>query len=174
MSLQHALDRQRAIYTQGLAGKRPVVPFDAAGLRRAARDKLSRAAWDYIDGGAGDEQTAVANQQAFNAVTIRPRMMRSNESCDVSSTLLRTSLPFPMMLAPIGALDLVHPRADCMVAEACRNTGIPFVFSNQAGASMESCTAAMGDTPRWFQLYWSKSDELVLSFVRRAEACGCQ
>src|SRR6185437_16529248 len=43
-----------------------------------------------------------------------------------------------------------------------------------AGTPMEICAADMGETPRWFQLYWSRSDELVLSFVRRAEACGCK
>lgn len=174
MGLQHALARQRDIYTRGMAGKRPAVPFLADDLRRAARDKLSRPAWDYIDGSAGDEQTAQANLHAFSAVTIRPRLMRNNESCDFSSTLFGTPLPFPMMLAPIGALDLIHPQADRMVAQACRHTGTPFVFSNQAGTPMEVCAQDMGDAPRWFQLYWSKSDELVLSFVRRAEACGCQ
>lgn len=174
MGLLHALERQRRIYTQGMAGKRPRVPFQEAQLRIAARDKLSQAAWDYIDGSAGDELTTAANLQAFRAVEIRPSMMHNNESCDFSSTLFGTSLPLPMLLAPIGALDLIHPHADCMVAEACRSTGVPFVFSNQAGAPMEECASRMGDAPRWFQLYWSKSDELVLSFVRRAEACGCQ
>ena len=48
------------------------------------------------------------------------------------------------------------------------------VFSNQASKPMEEVAAAMGDAPRWFQLYWSSSDELVASFVRRAEACGCE
>jgi lactate 2-monooxygenase len=48
------------------------------------------------------------------------------------------------------------------------------IFSNQASRPMEECAAAMGDAPRWFQLYWSTSNELVESFVRRAEACGCE
>jgi isopentenyl diphosphate isomerase/L-lactate dehydrogenase-like FMN-dependent dehydrogenase len=48
------------------------------------------------------------------------------------------------------------------------------VFSNQASVPMETCAAAMGDSPRWFQLYWSTSDELVESLVGRAEACGCE
>jgi L-lactate dehydrogenase (cytochrome) len=47
------------------------------------------------------------------------------------------------------------------------------VFSNQASVSMEDCVAEMGDAPRWFQLYWSTSDELVESLVGRAEAAGC-
>lgn len=135
---------------------------------------MSEKAWAYIDGGAGNEDSIAANAAAFSKVAIIPRMMRPNETADFSTSLLGMKLPFPLLLAPIGALDLVCPGADGMVARACGDTGIPFIFSNQAGTPMEACAKEMGDTPRWFQLYWSKSDDLVLSFVRRAEACGCR
>ncbi|HNL40330.1 MAG TPA: alpha-hydroxy-acid oxidizing protein, partial [Saprospiraceae bacterium] len=49
----------------------------------------------------------------------------------------------------------------------------PYVFSNQASVPMEAAAAAMGNTPRFFQLYWSRSDDLALSFLQRAEASGC-
>ncbi|GGA93698.1 alpha-hydroxy-acid oxidizing protein [Puia dinghuensis] len=173
MAFIPALDRQRSIFIKGLSGRRPLIPFEAATLRETAKRKMSTPAWAYIDGGAGDEKTIAANLAAFSRVVIRPQMMRPNASADLSTTLLGMRLPVPLLLAPIGVLDLVCRGADRMVAEACRETGIPFVFSNQAGIPMETCAAAMGDTPRWFQLYWSRSDELVLSFVRRAEACGC-
>ena len=51
--------------------------------------------------------------------------------------------------------------------------GIPYIFSNHASRPIEEVAAAMGDRPNWFQLYWSKSQELVASFVQRAEKCGC-
>jgi lactate 2-monooxygenase len=51
---------------------------------------------------------------------------------------------------------------------------VPFIFSSQASFPMEQVAAAMGDGPRWFQLYWSRDDALVRSFVARAEACGCE
>src|SRR5205085_11371570 len=51
--------------------------------------------------------------------------------------------------------------------------GVPVVFSNQASTPMERCAEVMGDSPHWFQLYWSRSNELVESFVSRAERCGC-
>jgi lactate 2-monooxygenase len=68
---------------------------------------------------------------------------------------------------------MVHPEADLAVAKAAASLGVPFIFSNQASKPMEACSALMGNNPRWFQLYWSKSNELVKSFVQRAEACGC-
>ena len=67
-------------------------------------------------------------------------------------------------------LSLAHRDADLAVARAAAERGIPFVFSNQASVPMEDTAAAMGDNPRWFQLYWSTSDELVDSFLARAAA----
>jgi lactate 2-monooxygenase len=174
MALQQALDRQRSIYLKGMSGARPRIPFHSAALRDAARQRMSPRAWAYIDGGAGNEESISANSAAFSRHAIRPRMMRPNETADHSGSLFGRSLAFPLLLAPIGALDLVCRGADKIVARAASETGVPMIFSNQAGVSMEACAAAMGDGPRWMQLYWSKSDELVLSFVRRAEACGCE
>jgi lactate 2-monooxygenase len=77
------------------------------------------------------------------------------------------------LLAAIGVLDLAHPQGDTEVAKAAAATGIPMIFSNQASAPMEACAGVMGESTRWFQLYWSKSDDLVASLVSRAEACGC-
>ena len=79
-----------------------------------------------------------------------------------------------MLLAPVGVLEMAHPDADVAVAEAASSLGLPMVFSTQASRSMEDCAAVMGGSPRWFQLYWSSSDELVASFLSRAEAAGCE
>jgi lactate 2-monooxygenase len=174
MPLIRAIERQRSIYIEGLSGQRPLVPFHAHALRELAKRKMSAEAWAYIDGGAGNEESISGNASAFSTLAIRPHVMRPNDSADFSTTLLGLNLAFPVMLAPIGALDLVCTGADRIVARACNDTGTPFIFSNQAGTPMEACAAEMGDTPRWFQLYWSRSDELVLSLVRRAEACGCR
>jgi len=87
--------------------------------------------------------------------------------------LFGRTLPAPLLLAPVGVLELAHRDADLAVARAGAGEGIPVIFSNQASRPMEACAEAMGEAPRWFQLYSSTSNELVESFVGRAEACGC-
>lgn len=169
-----ALKRQKAIFTAGMSGRRPNIPFHAGKLREVAQKHMSARAWAYIDGGAGSETSIASNAASFAHVRILPHMMQHIESADFSTSLFGMDLSHPLLLAPIGVLDLVCPQADRLVARACRNVGVPFVFSNQAGTPMEVCAEDMGDTPSWFQMYWSKSDELVGSFVRRAEACGCK
>jgi lactate 2-monooxygenase len=165
--------RQREIYIAGVGGHRPAVPVAQAGLEKAAQAAMSPEAWAYVAGGAGRESTMDANRAAFEKWRIVPRVLRDVEQRDLSVELFGRRLPSPLLLSPIGVLAMVHRDADLAVAKAAAALGVPYIFSNQASVPMETCAAAMGDNPRWFQLYWSRSNELVASFVKRAEACGC-
>jgi len=167
------LARQTEIYLAGVRGRRQAIPFGHEQLERAARGRMSPQAFAYVAGGAGAERTIAANRAAFDRHRIVPRVLRDVSGRDLSVELLGRRLPTPFLLAPIGVLELAHKDADVAVARAAAAEGVPMIFSNQASRPMEECAAAMGDAPRWFQLYWSTSDELVASFVRRAEACGC-
>ena len=166
-------ERQIEIYVKGLSGKRSKVPVDMQALKSAARAVMSEEAYAYIAGGAGMESTMQANREAFERWRIVPRMLNDVSTYDTSVTLFGDRLPSPFLLAPIGVLDMAHKDADVGVAQAAAEEGIPMIFSNQASASMEDCAAVMSDSPRWFQLYWSKMDDLVVSLVQRAENCGC-
>ncbi len=169
----NALDRQKAIYLGGAAGIRQKIPFDLALLEQQARAKMSPEAFAYIAGGAGLESTVTANRSDFERWRIVPRMLRNVEQRDTALDFFGKKIPAPFFLAPIGVLEMAHPDADLAVAQAAADMGVPYIFSNQASVPMEACAAAMGDTPRFFQLYWSRSNDLVANFLQRAEASGC-
>jgi L-lactate dehydrogenase (cytochrome) len=166
--------RQNDVYRAGVYGHLPRVPTGARALQQRARQRLSARSYAYVAGGAGGETTQRANRAAFDRWAVVPRVLRDVSSRDTSVELFGRRLPSPVLLGPVGALELVHPEADLAVARAAAATGVPMVFSNQASVAMETCAAAMGGSPRWFQLYWSTSDELVESLVGRAEASGCE
>ncbi|MER5672588.1 alpha-hydroxy-acid oxidizing protein [Pseudonocardia alni] len=163
--------RQERIYRAGVSGARPRVPTGPDELERRARRAMSRRADAYVTGGAGAETTMRANRAAFARREIVPRVLRDVGERDLTVELFGRTLPAPLLLAPIGALDLVRRGADLAVARGAAAAGVPMVISNQAGTPMEDIAAVGG--PTWFQLYWSTSDELVDSFLRRAEASGC-
>jgi lactate 2-monooxygenase len=167
-------ERQAEIYLAGATGQRGGVPFDAARLEDRAQRAMSAEAFAYVAGGAGAEETMRANRRGFERVSIVPRTLRDVSKRDTSAELFGRRLPAPCLLAPIGVLDLAHRDADVAAARAAASIGLPMVFSSQASRPMEEVAAAMGDGPRWFQLYWSTVDELVASFVDRAERCGCE
>lgn len=172
--MQYGVPSQKRIYLKGMAGRKPPVPVDHEELEQAARSKLSAEAYAYIAGGAGAGKTMKENRKAFDRYLLEARMMESAPEVDLSINILGKTYPTPLLAAPVGVLELAHSRADIAVAEACTRLGIPYVFSSQASVDMESCAAVMKKGPRWFQLYWSKSDDLVRSFVGRAERCGCE
>lgn len=168
-----AVELQRTVYTGGMMGIQPTIPVDPIRLEQAAREKMSKEGFAYIAGGAGLESTMDANRRAFERWHIVPRMLQNVSERDTSITLFDQKLPTPFLTCPIGVLEMAHPDADIAVAKATSELGIPMIFSNQASVAMEDCAAVMGSGPRWFQLYWSKSNELVQSFLQRAENCGC-
>jgi lactate 2-monooxygenase len=166
--------RQREIYLRGARGQLPRVPMHFEALEEAARRCTSARAFAYVAGGAGQENTQRANRVAFERWQIQPRMLRDVSRRSLKVKVFGREWRAPLMLSPIGALGLVRENADAVVARAAARCQIPMVFSNQASVKMETCASLLGDGPRWFQLYWSKSNELVASLVSRAEACGCE
>ncbi len=168
-----ALDRQKDIYLKGFAGIPPTIPIKFSSLEKAAKKILPEKAFAYIAGGAGLEGTMQSNRNGFKKIKIVPRMLRNVSVRDTSIELFGKKLPSPFFLSPIGVLEMAHPQADVAVGKAAASLAVPMVFSNQASKPMEEVSDVMGDSFRMFQLYWSKSNDLVASFVQRAERCGC-
>ncbi|MDZ4714238.1 MAG: lactate 2-monooxygenase [Cytophagales bacterium] len=168
-----AVNHQKEIYLRGFAGTMPRVPVAWRQLEEKAQASMSAEACAYIAGGAGLESTLSSNRSDFEKVRIVPRMLRDTSQRDTGVELFGERLPAPLLLSPVGVLEMVHPEADVAVAKAATALGLPFIFSNQASKPMEDVAAVMGASPRWFQLYWSKSNDLVASFVQRAERAGC-
>jgi lactate 2-monooxygenase len=173
MSLGIGRERQFEVYVGGARGAYPKVPVSFEKLEQRAREAMTAEGYAYVAGGAGTEETMRENRSAFERIRIVPRMLRDVSVRDTTVEVLGTRFASPFALCPIGVLEMAHRDADVAVARAAAAEGIPFIFSNQASRSMEECARAMGDGPRWFQLYWSTSNDLVASLVSRAEACGC-
>jgi lactate 2-monooxygenase len=163
---------QYEIYLGGLADRAPELPFTWRELEEQAREKLTPGAYGYVAGGAGSEDTMRANLEAFRKWRIVPRMLRDIAVRDLSTTLFDTTTLAPVLLAPIGVQSIVHPDAEVAVARAASSLGVPIVLSTASSKSMEEVAEAMGDTPRWFQLYWPRDRELTKSLLSRAEAAG--
>lgn len=168
-----SLQRQRKIYLDGFAGKKPSTPVSYTGLEEKARQLLSPEAFAYLAGGAGSETTIDANRRALDQVKIHPRMLGGVQEVSMQQPWRAHTLPAPFMLAPIGVLELAHRDGDLAEARACAALRVPMIISSQASHPMEMIAKHLVDCPRLFQLYYSKSKELSQSFIRRAEAINC-
>ena len=141
-------------------------------LRRAAKRRLPRAVFDYIDGGAEDEWTLRANSLAFEAVTFRPRCAVAVPSCDLRTVVLGTSLPMPLILAPVGSCRLMYPRGEEAAARAAGSAGIICTLSTLSGCRLEDVANAALGGPVWYQLYLLGGRDCALAAIERARKAG--
>src|SRR3954452_24473666 len=145
------LQRQMEIYERGLAGKKPGQPVSIDEIAREAKAKLKPQAYDYLAGGAGAEDTMLANREGLRRWRIVPRPLRDVARRDLGVEILGHKLPAPLMLAPIGVQSILHDDAELAVARATSKLGIPLILSTLSSRTMEEVAAEMGDVPRWFQ-----------------------
>jgi lactate 2-monooxygenase len=166
---------QNEIYALGLGGHAPKLPIDARELQRRARERLSEEAYGYVAGGAGSELTMSANEGAFERWQIVPRMLRDVSVRDLCTSVLGTTMPAPLLLAPVGVQSIVHPEGELATARAAAALGLPTILSTAASNTLEDVAGEMEPAHRagrWFQLYWPRDRELAASFVARAARAG--
>jgi len=148
-------------------------PWAPEAWEARARESIPEPNFDYIAGGAGSEETAAANREAFKRWRLRPRMLTGPVDRDLSLDAVGLRSPAPFLLGPVGVQSIAHPEGELATARAARATGVPMVVSTASQYPMEQVAEALGpDHPKWYQLYWVNNREVVASFVKRAEGAG--
>ena len=142
-----------------------------ADLGAGARRRLPRFAFDYLDGGAGDEGGLATNRAAFNAVQFVPDYLEQREAPDLSAEIFGRSFGMPLGVAPVGLSGLIWPRAAEYLAAAAKAANIPFCLSAMATSSIEKIGAIAGDHA-WFQLYPLADHGTEKELLDRAKAAG--
>ncbi len=146
----------------------PINTFEYAAL---AREKLPKATYDFVDGGAEDEVTLNENRAAFRRLQLRPRILVDVSNVDVSADVLARRVAFPVLLAPAGGQLMLHPDGELASARAAAAAGTVFVLSTTSSYSIEEVAEA-ADGPRWFQLHFNPDKAVTGQLVERAEASG--
>jgi L-lactate dehydrogenase (cytochrome) len=140
-------------------------------LRRAAKRRLPRVVFDYIDGGAEDEWTLRENCRAFEELTFRPCCAVATPACDLRVSVLGASLSMPLVLAPVGSSRLMYPRGEEGAAGAAGTAGIAYALSTLSGCRLEDVAAASKGS-LWYQLYLMGGRDCALSAIERAKVAG--
>jgi L-lactate dehydrogenase (cytochrome) len=137
--------------------------------RNAARRRLPRMIFDFIDGAAGTEQAERLNRCALDDIRLLPRVLVNVENRSLRKTFLGRDWGLPFGIAPMGMCNLSWPGADRMLARAATRHNIPLCLSTAASSTIEETHERVGDRA-WFQLYVGQSEEIAMELVRRAEA----
>jgi L-lactate dehydrogenase (cytochrome) len=140
-------------------------------LRKAARRRLPRVVFDYIDGGAEGETTLLENCRAFDRIALRPKSAVAVPGVDINQTILGTPLKVPFILAPIGSSRLFYPHAEEQAARAAGKAGTVYTLSTLSGTKLEDVKAATPG-PAWYQLYLVGGRDVATAAIERARTAG--
>ncbi|MHB8529841.1 MAG: L-lactate dehydrogenase [Caulobacteraceae bacterium] len=141
-----------------------------ADFRQAARRRLPKVLFDYIDGGAYDEATLAANVADFSALALRQRVLVDVAKLQMSTEIFGESLSMPVVLAPVGLGGMYAARGETQAARAARGAGIPFSLSTVGICTLEEVAKAAGRP--WFQLYMIRDRGFMAEVLARAREVG--
>jgi L-lactate dehydrogenase (cytochrome) len=148
------------------------VAVTAEDYRILAQRRLPRFLFDYVDGGAGNEDSMADNEADFQRLRLRQRVMRDVSRIDTSTGLCGRRVAMPLALAPVGLAGMMARRGEVQAARAAASAGVPFTVSTVGICPLEEVNAAVPD-PCWFQLYMLRDRGLVETLLARAAAEGC-
>src|SRR6202049_3905103 len=137
---------------------------------RKARANLNQNAWDYIVGAAETETTMRRNRMALDEIAFRPRVLRNVARVDASVEVFGRKLRLPVMLAPVGALEIFDPGGAASGARGVGAFGAAHMLSSVSEPGLEGVAKAASDALRIFQLYVRGDDAFVVDHVTRAIA----
>ena len=164
---------QSEIYLSGMtAGVTPKISTNLSKLEAQATKALDRKAQQYLLASAGGGVAARANARAFRGWRIIPRMFLDRAERDLSTTILGTRMPAPVILAPVGRQKLAHPDGELASTRAAAALELTYIQSPQASYSIEDVAAANGTGSRWYHLDWPNDDDPDVSSLRRARVAG--
>ena len=143
----------------------------ASDYREAARRKLPRFLFDYIDGGAYAEHTLRANSADLTGISLRQRILKNVETLSLETTLFDQPLSMPIILAPVGLTGMFARRGEVQAVKAAENKGIPLCLSTVSVCSIEE-VSAQSQQSIWFQLYVLKDRGFMRNALARAKAAG--
>ena len=146
--------------------------LNIADLRLAAKKRLPRVVFDYIDGGAETEWTMRENARVFDDVVFRPRSAVATKHCDLRVTVLGETIDVPFLFAPVGSSRMFYPRGEEVAARVAGDAGTIYTLSTLAGCPVRDVKAATRG-PVWYQLYLIGGRDVALGAIERAKSAGC-
>jgi L-lactate dehydrogenase (cytochrome)/(S)-mandelate dehydrogenase len=140
-------------------------------LRKLAKRRLPRIAYDFIDGGVEDEHGLARNEEAFRRYQLVPRYGIDVRTIDQSTTLFGRTFSGPIGIAPTGLAGLFRRGGDLMLAQAAKFANVPFIMSGSSNAPLEEL-GKLAPEHGWYQLYLARDRKISEDMVRRARDAG--
>src|SRR5690554_3734485 len=141
-------------------------------LKKKAKQRMPKFAFDYLEGGCNDEVNLLRNESDFHQISLMPHYLRKIKGMDMSVDLFGHRYSAPIGISPIGLQGLMWPNAPEILAKAALRQNIPYILSTVSTSSIERI-AEITEGQAWFQLYHPTENSLRDDIIKRADSAGC-
>ena len=145
--------------------------YSVAALRRLAQKRLPRPIFDFIDGGAEDEDTLRQNESAFSDWELLPKPLNGAAKRDLSTSLFGHTLSSPLLIGPTGLAGLFWPQGEVAAANAASDYGTVYCLSHGSVCTLEQL-AKMHQGLKWMQVFIYKDRGFTRELATRAQESG--
>jgi (S)-mandelate dehydrogenase len=145
--------------------------YNVFDLREAAKRRLPRGVFEFVDRSTEDELALRNNRHAFEKIKLKHRALVDVSGRSTRTELFGKEIALPMAIAPTGAAGLCWHEGELELAKAAARAKIPFTLATGAMTSMEKI-AKEANFRLWFQLYVWKQRELSYQLIERAKNNG--
>ena len=142
-------------------------------LRRLAKKRVPRMFYDYADSGSWTESTYRANEDDFQKIKFRQRILVDMEHRSTRTTMIGHNVAMPVAIAPTGLTGMQHADGEILAARAAKDFGVPFTLSTMSICSIEDVAQGTDNHPFWFQLYVMKDRDFIARLIERARTANC-
>lgn len=143
-----------------------------ADLKKKAKSRIPKFAFDYLEGGCNEELNLFRNENDFDNILLKPQYLRVGQEIDMSVELFGRKYSAPFGVSPIGLQGLMWPNAPEILAKAAAKNDIPYTLSTVSTSSIERI-AEVSDGKAWFQLYHPTENRLRDDILNRLKAVEC-
>jgi L-lactate dehydrogenase (cytochrome) len=137
-------------------------------FRAAARRRLPRFLFDYIDGGAGAEVTLRRNTSDLLDIGLRQKVLTGVCSPCLATTLFDKDQRLPFVLGPVGLTGMYARRGEVQAARSAAGKGVPFCLSTVSVCAIDEVIRG-SSAPIWFQLYVMRDRGFMRDLLARAK-----
>ena len=144
---------------------------DVASLKRCAKKRIPKFAFDYLEGGCNEEIGVARNRSDIQSVQLRSRLLKPFDGCTLATELFGHTYNAPFGIAPIGLQGLMWPNSPEILARAAADLNIPYVLSTVSSSNLERI-AEVSDGNAWFQLYNPTDADIRKDLLNRIKAAS--
>ena len=141
-------------------------------LRKRAKRKIPKFAFEYLDGGCNNDVNLKKNTDRIRDIELKPKYLVDYRKPSLKTRLFGHTYDAPFGISPVGLQGLMWPKSPEILAKAAFDHNIPFILSTVTTTSIENI-AELTEGKAWFQLYHPTEDKVTIDILRRANEAQC-